>query len=129
MEEIDKRIINYLTKVARNKLVSKNGRKLKEDISEYIRIIICVIKSGFKWRGATLFNSKIHYTTVFKFFTRMIEHDVFSITYRRVINRYKELKGIHNFENFFTVDRRSTMIKNIYGEELVGPNHYDRYKR
>jgi len=39
MEEIDKRIINYLTKVARNKLVSKNGRKLKEDISEYIGLV------------------------------------------------------------------------------------------
>jgi len=110
MEEIDERIVDYLTKVARNKLVSKNGRKLKEDVSEYIKLIVHILKMGLPWRFIKVLNRKIHYTTVFKFFTRMIKCDIFSITYRRVISRYKELKGLDSFENLFTVDRRSPVI-------------------
>ena len=55
----------------------------------------------------------------------MCEKNIFQITYRRVLKRYKLLKGIDNFKNFF-ID--STMIKNVQGSEKVGPNHYDRNK-
>lgn len=98
----------------------KSGRKLKADFSYYINKIFFVLKYGTPWRAL---DSKVHYTTIHKFYLKLVSIGLFELTYRVIVSM--GIKSVST-KNLF-ID--STLIKNINGSEFTGKNHFDRNRK
>ncbi len=109
-----------------NKTNKITGRNNKFNLAIYIKLIYHSLKYALPWRSLPkIFNINMHYTTLYKFYNKLCKLNIFDIIYHRMILKYKKLKGLDKFENLF-ID--ASMIKNIYGSEKIGSNHYDRNK-
>jgi hypothetical protein len=123
---MDSLIKHHITKVFYNLYHSR--QQLKFDISLYLDDIYNILKTGISWRAFCCINkSPFHYTTLFKFYKKLCQLDVFNIVYKRFLKNYRQVKleslSFDEYENLF-ID--STIIKNINGKDVIGRNHYDR---
>ena len=99
----------------------KRGRPLQREFEFYIHEIFLVLKSGMAWK---YLRSTLHYTAIFKMFQKLIDRDVFILAYKKAVDIYYT----NHKSDFKILYMDSTMIKNINGSELIGRNHYDRYR-
>ena len=74
------RVMRLLYTVLNN---NKLGRKLKNDFDSYLDKIFYVLRYGIPWRAIEC--TKLHYTTYHKFFQKLVELNIFKITYE-IIN-------------------------------------------
>ena len=114
------RVMRLLYTVLNN---NKLGRKLKNDFDSYLDKIFYVLQYGIPWRAIEC--TKLHYTTYHKFFQKLVELNIFKITYEILVKVYCK----HNPEKIKTLFIDSSMIKNINGKDNTGRNHYDRNRK
>lgn len=90
--------------------------KTKIPLKTYIKMIYKTLRYALTWR-AVAENSKVDHSTVHKFFKRMQNANIFEIAYKIMT------LACPKDTNYF-ID--STMIRNMYGRDTVGRNHFDR---
>ena len=74
-----------------------------------------------------LLTCKCHFTSVYKKFIYWTNNKVFFNFYNSNLNLYIKTRLLNkNYFNNIYID--STHIKNIKGEDVIGSNHYDRYR-
>jgi len=93
-------------------------KETKLSINTYIKLIYRVLRYSLPWRAVTE-DFTIHHTTLFNFFKRMQKAHIFEIA-------YKIMKLSCPEDTNYFID--STMIRNMYGRDTVGKNHYDRFR-
>lgn len=110
-----------------NSISNKNnvGRPNKMDNKHYIDNILHVLKTGIQWKEI---NSTLHYTTYHKKFINWSNNKVFQNVFYILIKLLK-LKNKINEQVIKDLYIDSTMIKNNRGIDLLGPNHYDRFRK
>lgn len=108
--------INLLSETI-DKLIKR--RKTIYSTSYYMYHIYYVLKTGIPWNALSV---ECHYTSVYKHFIKYNKFNVFSDLYLDHINKYLDCHKI----NTCYID--STHIKNINGSDLIGRNHYDRFR-
>lgn len=113
--------LKRLIKLFYDKLVHR--KKLKFDFVHYLDTIYYVLRNGIAWRNIK--DSKCHYTTYFKFFKKLSDNNIFYYALKS-LTLFRNHKYPTEFRDLF-ID--STMIKNINGKDLLGKNHYDRYRK
>jgi hypothetical protein len=129
---MDVLIKHHIIKIYNNiKKKDTSGRKLKFSIDSYLDSIHYILKTGISWRSLCIIRkTPYNHTTLFKFYQKLCSFDVFNIVYNRLLKKYRTAKlkkiNINEYENLF-ID--STMIKNINGRDVLGMNHYDRYRQ
>ena len=96
-------------------------------ISLLLRSIILILKNGLSYRGliriikcyTEQLNINIpNYTTIYKFFNKLIKYDIIKITLNRLVNKYIK----KNKCNKFIMD--TTIINNKLGIDNIGFNRY-----
>ena len=110
-----------------NSISNKNnvGRPNKMNNKHYIDNILHVLKTGIQWKEI---KSTLHYTTYHKKFISWNNNKVFQNVFYILIKLLK-LKNKINEQVIKDLYIDSTMIKNNRGIDLLGPNHYDRFRK
>jgi len=86
---------------------------------------ICkVLTQGISWK--CLCPNICHFTTIYKRFVLWSKNNVFSIVWTNMIELYKSKQPPMHFRTIF-ID--STMVKNHYGIDCTGYNHFDRNRK
>lgn len=99
----------------------KYGRPSKCTNSDYIDYIFYVLKTGIGWeylRGA-----KVKGNTVHKKFIKWGKMNVYCTAWIILVNIYAEYKL--DFSDLFL---DASHVKNYGGQDLIGKNHYDRFR-
>lgn len=103
---------------------SKRYRKANNSIC--LESILKVLKLGIPWRYIDVPN--IHYTTIYKRFIHWSSIGVFEKIWSCFIDLYisKKLKISKTWFKTLFID--TSMIKNQFGIDCKGKNHYDRFR-
>ena len=103
---------------------SKSGRKNKLPIDDYLSVISYVLKTGIQWYNL---REPLHYTTYHKKFIKWNKHNIFQNAFYLLLKLMK-LKNILDNDELKNLFVDCSMIKNVKGVDLIGSNHYDRYR-
>lgn len=124
---LNKAYTSIITKLVDLIPVDPRGAKDSKPIQHYLDKIFYVFDTGIPWRKLPLNEDDLHYSSYHHKFMFLVKHRIFEIAYHSVIKilRKKRILNRNNLKHLF-ID--STMIKNIYGKDSYGPNHYDRSK-
>lgn len=115
--KFDKKTINYITQYIDNNECNK--RKTKYSTHFYVSNIYYVLKTGVQWNALDV---KCHYTTIYKKFVMWNKLKIFDLIYDELIEKYKNSCIIKN------VYIDASHIRNVNGTDLIGRNHYDRFR-
>lgn len=99
-------------------------RKSKYSTRYYVENILYILKTGVQW---SYLNCESHYTSVYKKYCYWVNLNIFVNFY--IENRYLYIKHQNKHKNYLNdlfID--ASHIKNINGNDIVGPNHYDRFR-
>ena len=109
---------NYLHDIFYNKTANR-----KYDITILLQCIIYILKTGISYRTFNIMlliiNKNItfpYYTTIYKFFNKLIKYNIIKITFDRLIKKY----NIKHPNYKYFVD--STLIVNKLGIDKIGFN-------
>lgn len=123
MLKITRNIIKIILKTCvMNK--SKSGRKNKLPVDDYLSVIGYVLKTGIQWYNL---RESLHYTTYHKKFIKWNKHNIFQNAFYLLVKLMK-LKNILDNDELKNLFVDCSMIKNVKGVDLIGSNHYDRYR-
>lgn len=99
-------------------------RKTKVSTRYCLENICKVLTQNIPWKSL---NPIIcHFTTIYKRFILWSKNNVFSKVWTSVIEMYKSKQSLNHFKTLF-ID--STMVKNHYGTDCIGRNHFDRNRK
>jgi len=114
MESILKKII--ITLIPKNKI----GRPRKYQLSKLVNSLFYILRTGLSWRDLSA-HFQIPKTTIIDFKNMVICKNILEQV-NHIISKYKKKYPLVNT----FID--STMIKNMYGRDSLGRNHYDRFR-
>lgn len=118
----DKKFIFKLSCYIDKNLPTK--RKSKYSSRYYIENILYVLKTGIQW---SYLKCDSHYSSVYKKFSYWVNLNIFLKFYTDNLYLYISHQNKHkNYLNDLFID--ASHIKNIYGSDIIGMNHYDRYR-
>ena len=61
----------------------------KYTVEQLLTCILKLVKKGYSFRDATdLLPTKIHYSTIYKFFKKLVQHNVIQNTYNKTVKQY-----------------------------------------
>lgn len=121
-------IPNFVYTLIENVINEKNiinnkkqvGRPFNQDLKSLINGILYVLKTGIAW--SYLPKEYGSYITVYKYFNKFSNNEVFEDTYKRL------LKIFHHKIDIRKQYIDCSMIKNKKGSDCIGKNHYDRFR-
>lgn len=96
-----------------------NKRKSKYSNYYFIKNIFYVLKTGIQWKDLKIVS---HYTTIYKKFVYWNDLNVFDMYYKHIQNEY--IKTVNIRDTYID----SSHIRNISGCDMIGRNHYDRFR-
>lgn len=122
IDTLSKNIILELLSHKYNKIDKFNrGRPSKCTKEYYLDKMFYVLKEGIGWNYID--DNIIKGDTVRKMFNKWTKDEIFKDAWIIILNIYSFMKL--DFKDIF-ID--ASHIKNVLGSEMVGPNHYDRYR-
>lgn len=98
----------------------KRPKKHKKTHNYYIKKILYILKTGISYRELKC--NGIHYTTIHKYYLKLIEYGVFQRVFKQLISKYRRS---HN-TNLFFID--STTNLNMYGIDNISKSYFDKKK-
>ena len=120
MNKFTKKILLNVIKTTCN----KRGRKCSKENSHYLDEIFTVLKTGKQWNQI---NNTLHSDTYYKKFIYWNKNNIFQTAYNLMITILKNNKYI-NHQSTKELFTDTSMIKNIKGMDMLGKNHYDRFR-
>ena len=89
----------------------------KYTVEQLLTCILKLVKKGYSFRDATdLLPTKIHYSTIYKFFKKLVQHNVIQNTYNKTVKQYLSKSK----KKTFLTD--TTLIPNKMGIDVIGFN-------
>lgn len=113
----DKNTIKYIVEYIDKKY--SNKRKITYDTTFYMSHIYYVLKTGIQWKALTCMCDE---STIRKKFTFWNKNGIFNAVYNELRDVYLTNTQIKNTY----ID--ASHSRNINGNDLIGRNHYDRYR-
>lgn len=113
----DKSTIKYIVEYIDKKY--SNTRKITYDTTFYMTHIYYVLKTGIQWKALTCMCDE---STIRKKFTFWNKNGIFDAAYNELRDVYLTNTQIKNTY----ID--ASHSRNINGSDLIGRNHYDRYR-
>jgi len=110
-------LTNFYKYLYKDKLI---GRPLKCSIDHYFNHVVNILHSGLPWKSIT---TNLHYTTYYKFYTKLANMNYFSIVYKLMLRLYSN--KCKSLRTYF-ID--STLIRNINGYENIQKIYNDKKK-
>ena len=117
----DELIVKLLTiHIKQNKGLYKSFNyshsKQKYKLSEYLKEILYVLKTGISWRDI---RTHINWNSIYKVYIRLNKHCVFKIAYNDLLIKYLK-RGVNNKLKFIITD--TTFIPNKNGADKMPKN-------
>lgn len=93
-------------------------KNCKYDIYEKLYCVLLIVKLGISFRNITYLSeyASIYWTTIYKFYRKLIKFNIIEDTYKKIVNKY--LKS--NKNTVFLTD--TTLIQNKMGIDKIGFN-------